>query len=503
LAGADGYGGADRSGLRDLNIVQTETVLLDPQASNSGSIFKPPVDYLSVVLDRSLSCYGGLWPKQRLALNLGLGGLGIFGLFVPAVLIVAAMALLWSVFACLIIWRLVLIVLGAGLRLAFRGGRGNVLDLEKPVYSVLVPVYHETEMMTQLAGALSQIVWPRDRLDVQILFEADDVETLAAADITRFPAGTRFTIVPAGGVRTKSNALNYGLTWALGDYVCIFDAEDRPHPGQLLEAYRAFRAGGGDLACVQAPLVADNGREALLAAHWKLEYATQFGLLMPAMDILGLPIPIGGTSNHFRKPDLLMAGGWDAWNVTEDADLGLRLARLGRRVGMLNLPTFEDAPTEFGVWAAQRSRWIKGFMQTWLVLMRQPRVLLKQLGVQRFVALQMTLGGAILAPLFHAPMLILIVAAGLFSQLSIGIFGAALLGLGLAVGFLSDVMAPGRWSWSRVAAVLTRPLYWPLHSISAARAIWELVEAPHFWAKTPHTPHVWAKDRTCLNGSSA
>jgi len=285
----------DRSGLRDLNIVQAGSVLLDPQANSS----KPILD-LPVILQSEMSCRGGLWPKQRLILNLGLGGLGIVGLFLPALLLAASMAVLWSVFASLIIWRLILIVLGAGLRLAFRGGRGNVLDLDKPVYSVLVPVYRETEMMTQLASALSQIVWPRDRLDIQILFEADDAETLAAADINQFPPGTRFTIVPEGGVRTKSNALNYGLTWALGDYVCIFDAEDRPHPGQLLEAYRAFRAGGGNLACVQAPLVADNGREALIAAHWKLDYATQFGLLMPAMEILGLPIPIGGTSNHFR-----------------------------------------------------------------------------------------------------------------------------------------------------------------------------------------------------------
>ncbi|MCF6329791.1 MAG: glycosyltransferase, partial [Henriciella sp.] len=413
LAGADGYSGADRSGLRDLDVVQVDPTLLEPQTDSLTSVFEPPAEYLSVVLDPVLSCLGGLWPKQRLVLNLGLGGLGIIGLFVPTIMLVTALAVLWSAFACLIVWRLILIVLGTGMRLAFRGARGNVLSFDRPGYSVLVPVYRETEMMTQLAGALSQIIWPDDRLDIQILFEADDTETLAAADITWFPRGTRFTIVPEGGVRTKPNALNYGLTWALGDYVCIFDAEDRPHPGQLLEAYRAFQAGGDDLACVQAPLVADNGHEALIAAHWKLDYATQFGLLMPAIEILGLPIPIGGTSNHFRKQDLLMAGGWDAWNVTEDADLGLRLARLGRRVGMLNLPTFEDAPTGFGVWTAQRSRWIKGFMQTWRVHMRHYKTapdgghFPPARRIKNLFSLQITVGATLLLAYLHVPSLLI------------------------------------------------------------------------------------------------
>jgi len=356
--------------------------------------------------------------------------------------------------------------------------------------------------MAQLAAALNRLNWPHGKLDIQILFEADDYATIAAAELAMFPTGTRFTIVPPGKVRTKPNALNYGLAMARGAYVCVYDAEDRPHPDQLMEAYQAFRHGPDNLACAQAPLVGDNSRQALIAAHWSLDYATQFGLLMPAMAALNLPIAIGGTSNHFRTDCLIAAGGWDAWNMTEDADLGLRLSRYGKRVAMLSCPTYEDAPNRLPIWCTQRSRWIKGFIQTWLVLLRRPASLRRQLGWERFVSLHLALGGAVLAPIIHAPMLIFVLFVALSPAVSLGPVGASLLVAGLMVGLLGDVLAPGRWHSGRVLAVLTRPLYWPLHSISAVRALWELAVAPHFWAKTPHLPHCAVKDDPCSIGLS-
>ncbi len=493
MAGADGYT-ADTLGTPDD---------IGRWRQRSPDFDLEPVIDGELVLPASLSCRDGVAGPQRKVLALGLGGLGLFGLAQPFLLFSALVASLWVLFTALIVWRLILISVGSCLRLRKRF-RPYQVDHDLPVYSIMVPVFHEAAMVDQLAKALNQLVWPSDRLDIQILFEADDIETIAAADISTFPPGTRFVIIPPGFVRTKPNALNYGLMRARGEFICIYDAEDRPHPGQLFEAYRTFRTGPETIACAQAPLVADNEHQALIAAHWSLEYATQFGLLVPAMAAMRLPIPIGGTSNHFRRDDLIQIGGWDAWNVTEDADLGLRFARYGRRIVTLNLPTYEDAPDNFEIWAAQRSRWIKGFVQTWLVLMRRPRVLLQQLGMVRFVALQMALGGAVIAPVFHAPVMLLVLAACLTNAFAISSLGAGLLGFGLAVGFLSDVLAPARWHWPRVLAVITRPLYWSLHSFSAARALIELVEAPHFWAKTPHKPHrSCTKEKPCLTGSSA
>lgn len=217
----------------------------------------------------------------------------------PALLLVGVMVILWSVFASLIIWRFALLVVGWRC-VAVRRKSRPVIDPDGtlPIYSILVPVYDEAPVMQQLACALGRIDWPADRLDIQILLEEDDAETLKAARLARFPAGTRFTIIPLGGPRTKPNALNYGLARARGDYVCIYDAEDRPAPSQIREAHAAFVC-GARLACVQAPLVASNMRAHWLAANWGLEYAVQFGFLLPALAGLRLPILIGGTSNHF------------------------------------------------------------------------------------------------------------------------------------------------------------------------------------------------------------
>lgn len=423
--------------------------------------------------------------------------------FIAPVFVLAVLSVLFfAIFTVLIIWRLGLVLVGASLRLA-SNKQNSQTNNDLPVYSILVPVYQEAPIMKQLAQALKKLDWPKARLDIQLLIEADDPETLRAAKKARFSKQTRFTIIPPGGPRTKPNALNFGLMQARGQYVCVYDAEDRPDPSQLKAAYCMFKKSKGDLACVQAPLIGDNAGSALIAAHWSLEYAVQFGLIMPAMASSDLPLLIGGTSNHFRKDVLLASGGWDGFNVTEDADLGMRLARANMRTKMITPPTYEDAPEHISVWVPQRSRWIKGFMQTWLVLMRRPSHTRRQMGGRDFAVMQLSLGGAVLAPLLHLPLFLLVLAALISSSFSLGFMGTSLLVAGLLVGLLGDVCAPGAWSFSRVAAVLTRPLYWPLHSIAAYRALWELAVKPHFWAKTPHKPRHEEPEDFCGTGLSA
>lgn len=343
--------------------------------------------------------------------------------------------------------------------------------------------------MDQLASALTAIVWPKDQLEIFILMEADDPETLHAARRAGFPDTTQFIAVPPGGPRTKPNALNHGLALARGKYVSVFDVEDVPHPDQLLDVYAAFQRASEQVVCVQAPLVAANGRASWLAAQWALEYDVQFGLLLPSLSKFGLPILLGGTSNHFRRDALLALGGWDAWNVTEDADVGMRLARTGLGIETIATPTLESAPTRFDIWCAQRSRWLKGFLQTWLVLMRTPLKTIRHMGFVRFLVMQLSLGGAILTPLVCAPCAFLLALAVWSGHLEIGRAGLGLFFAGLCVGLLGDLAAPGKWSWSRFLAIVTRAIYWPLHSVAAFRAVWELAKKPFFWAKTPHHPY--------------
>jgi cellulose synthase/poly-beta-1,6-N-acetylglucosamine synthase-like glycosyltransferase len=212
----------------------------------------------------------------------------------------------------------------------------------------------------------------------------------------------------------------------------------------------------------------------------------QFRRLLPGQARLGLPLALGGTSNHFRRAALEGAGGWDAWNVTEDADLGLRLARAGLRVGMIAPPTREAPPAQLLVWVNQRSRWLKGFVQTWLVVMRRPREAVRELGLAGFAAMQLTLGAAILSALVHGPWAVWLVLALLLPGVGVAPAFLMLAAASYAAGMAMALAAPGKKDWRRLVLAATLPVYWPLQSIAMGRAIYGLAKCPHFWAKTPH-----------------
>ena len=358
-------------------------------------------------------------------------------------------------------------------------------DIVWPIYTVLIALKDEAASAGQLSAAICALDYPRDRLDVKLLIEEGDEATRLALMAQDWPQGTGLLVVPPGDPRTKPRALNYGLLTARGEFVVVYDAEDRPDKDQLKAAVRAFRAGDGELACVQAPLVGDRDK-GWIAGQWALEYAVQFGRLLPGLAALGFPIPLGGTSNHFRRAHLEAADGWDAWNVTEDADLGLRLARRGKQVKVITPPTLEAPPEKFGVWLAQRSRWLKGFLQTWLVVMRKPGKAIRDMGLLNFMALQLTLGAAILSGIAHGPWVIWLAASVIWPGAAIGPVFMGFIAVSYVAGILMALAAPGEKSVRRLLLALTLPLYWPLQSLAMARAIYSLLRRPHYWAKTPH-----------------
>ena len=231
-----------------------------------------------------------------------------------------------------------------------------------PFYSVLVALHQEAEIVPQLIAALDRLQWPKSKLEIKLLCEADDRETLAAIARVRLPSHFEVIEVPPGLPRTKPKALSYGLQMIKGDYVVLYDAEDRPHPLQLLEAWRRFADEGEDLACVQAPLHITNGHHGLIPLLFAFEYSALFRGLLPWLSGRRALLPLGGTSNHFRVEALEEVGGWDPYNVTEDADLGLRLVRFGYHTATISLPTLEDAPESLSVWLPQRTRWFKGWL---------------------------------------------------------------------------------------------------------------------------------------------
>lgn len=274
-------------------------------------------------------------------------------------------------------------------------------DENLPLYSVLGPLFGEAAIVPDLVGALRAIDYPEHKLQVLLIVESIDLETQAALRSADLGAHMHVLIVPDGKPRTKPRACQYALQFATGAYIVVYDAEDWPDPGQLRRALSVFRDAPKRLGCLQAQLNIYNSNTSWLTRQFTIEYTALFDCILPTLERLKLPVPLGGTSNHFPRTVLNAVGGWDPFNVTEDADLGIRLARSGWQVGVPPSATWEEAPSTFRVWLGQRTRWLKGWIQTYLVHMREPRRLWRELGARRFVGLQVLMGGLILSALVH------------------------------------------------------------------------------------------------------
>ena len=374
-------------------------------------------------------------------------------------------------------------------------------DRELPFASVLVPAYKEPEMVRELIAALGALDYPADRLELLLVLEGDDEETIAAArevlndDSTPMSRCLRIIEVPPAEPRTKPKALNYAVQLAKGDIVTIYDAEDRPDPLQLRAAAVALMNGGPDLACVQAQLNYFNPEQNTLTRWFTLEYTMWFTQFLPGLVRIGAPIPLGGTSNHFRREAVLAVGGWDPFNVTEDADLGLRLHRMGYRIGVLDSITLEEANSDAINWVKQRSRWYKGYLQTWLVNLRHPIRTTRTLGLFGFIVLNLFIGGtpllAMLNPIFWFLCLLWFTLQPQFIRdlFPVGIFYPAM-ACWLVGNFLYlyafVLTAVKRSDVKLVKAAFAIPGYYVLMALAAYKAFFQLVFAPSYWEKTQH-----------------
>jgi glycosyltransferase XagB len=377
-----------------------------------------------------------------------------------------------------------------------RAIRRHMSDTDLPAYSVLVPLFRESAILPHLVNALSRLDYPAGKLEVLLVLEASDIETHAKLMTFTLPGHFRLVIVPDSQPRTKPKALNYALGLSHGDYIVVYDAEDRPEPDQLRAALAKFRAAPEPLACVQARLNIYNPDASWFTRQFAIEYSALFDAILPMLAAYRLPIPLGGTSNHFPRAVLEQLGGWDPYNVTEDADLGIRLARLGWQTAVVNSTTWEEAPSSLRVWVPQRTRWLKGWMQTYLVHTRAPIRLGRDLGFKRALGLHVYIAGLILSSLAHPVMYLMLAAhwatghafAAPEGSIHAVIWWSAWASLG--VGYLSSAwvaaIAVKRRHPRLIYAALWMPLYWLLISFAAYRALWQLYRDPFLWEKTPH-----------------
>ncbi len=371
----------------------------------------------------------------------------------------------------------------------------RISDKDLPLYTIMVPLLQEAEVLPILMDAIQKLDYPPAKLDIKLVLEETDHATINAARDMNLPGNVDLIIVPASQPLTKPKACNYALAFARGELLVVYDAEDIPGPGQLREAVAAFREGGPRLACVQAPLAYYNWDENWLTRHFAIEYASLFDLLLPALARFGLPFPLGGTSTHFRTYVLRKVGAWDPFNVTEDADLGFRLCEHGYTTSVISTATLEEANCLLPNWIRQRSRWLKGWMQTYIVRMRSPLQSYAALGPAGFLVLQIVTGGFLLSALAHPLFYILLLwvfATGLtpiegVGPVVLGFLNLSVLFVGFGAAMIAGLVgARARGMAGLSGHVLTMPCYWLLISTGAFKALYQLFVKPHYWEKTVH-----------------
>lgn len=462
------------------------------------------VDHAANALRRvrpDLSAGESIWAWQMWTLVGLLGVLVAAGLAAPQHALFALVAILVLPFTCVVLLRSAALWFTLVDKRNVSASASSVALLEDhrlPRYSLLVPIYDEADVVPDLISALSAIDYPRDRLEVFLILEEADLATRRAVAGASLEPAMSVVVVPDGAPRTKPRALNFALRRATGDIVVVYDAEDVPEPDQLRRA-AALLAANPEAGCVQARLNVLNASETWLTRQFAIEYTALFDCLLPTFERLGLPVPLGGTSNHFPRAVLEQAGGWDPFNVTEDADLGIRLARFGLSVKVVDSTTWEEAPDNFASWRSQRTRWLKGWMQTYLVHMRQPLETARDLGLARFLGFQVLMGGLILSALVHPWFYAAAAIEAVFGPLqtlhpnALSLMIAALGLVNLVLGYMTGVAlgwvaVVGR-GWRGLAGwALTMPVYWLFISFAAYRALFQLVRAPYKWEKTRHRP---------------
>ena len=401
-------------------------------------------------------------------------------------------------FLIAIIFKLFLSLVGSRFELHQAVSKEEVRSLindELPIYTILLPVYKEDNLIKKLIWNLQSLDYPREKLDVKLLIEEDDDLTLNAVRNLDFPAVFEVIVVPFHMPKTKPKACNYGLHFSRGKYLTIYDAEDIPDTDQLKKAVKLFEKLPENYICVQSALNYYNRNENFLTRMFTLEYSYWFDYMLPGLDTLDIPIPLGGTSNHFKMENLIELGAWDPFNVTEDADLGVRAYAKGYKVAIINSTTYEEANNEPFNWIRQRSRWIKGYMQTYLVHMRNPVKLWKKIGWKGFLGFNFFVGATPVTFLVYPILLFIFLAYVVFNLASIKtLFPDWVLFISifnLMVGnilmiYVNMMAVFKRRFYELILFAIANPIYWLMHSAAAFMALYQLVVKPFYWEKTNH-----------------
>lgn len=371
-----------------------------------------------------------------------------------------------------------------------------------PIYTIFCPLYKEGRVIPQFIEAMKKLDYPKEKLQIMLLLEEDDKESIRAAEKANLPFYFDVQVIPDSKPKTKPKALNYGLLHAKGEYVVVYDAEDVPDPKQLKKVLLAFNKSSSKVKCIQAKLNFYNPHQNILTRVFSAEYSLWFDLVLTGLQSIHAPIPLGGTSNHFRLKDIHDLDGWDAFNVTEDCDLGMRLTKKGYKTAIIDSVTLEEANSSVTNWFAQRTRWIKGYIQTYLVHMRRPHEFVTHWKEPHVVTFQLVVGGKIMSMIINPIMWALTISYFVFRS-TIGptietffptpVFYMAIFSLvfgNFLYLYYYMIGCAKREQYELIKYVFLVPVYWLMMSVAAYSSWWKLIRQPHYWSKTRHGLHL-------------
>ncbi len=371
-----------------------------------------------------------------------------------------------------------------------------------PTYTIYCPLYKEWRVLPQFIKAMDNLEYPKAKLQVLLLLEEDDKETIKRAHEMRLPPHFEIAVVPHSAPKTKPKALNYGLQRTRGEYAVIYDAEDMPDRDQLKKAVLVFERSSSKVVCIQAKLNFYNATQNMLTRVFTAEYSLWFDLVLAGLHSLAAPIPLGGTSNHFRTVFLHKLRGWDAFNVTEDCDLGMRLSKMGYQTLLINSYTWEEATSKISNWINQRSRWIKGYIQTYFVHLRRISHIKNTWALSKRLIFHVIVGGKVLSMFINPFMwLTTIIYFTLRAQVGDAIeqfFPAAIYYMAVSCLVFGNslymyyymIASVKLEQYDNVKYMVFVPMYWLLMSWAAWKALFEFIVKPHYWAKTEHGFHM-------------
>ncbi|MFH1602236.1 MAG: glycosyltransferase [Candidatus Shapirobacteria bacterium] len=488
-------------------------VRIKPKAKNSvigaGVIYQKKRFITHNQLSYRQSALKTFYPRQKIFLFLVAGIIGLGLVANTRLTAMAVVAFLSLVYFLDFIFSLYVLLKSLHFPPEIKASRKELKALknsELPIYSILCPLYQEATILPHFLKAIEKTDWPKNKLEVLFLLEENDKQTQEAADKLNLPSYVRTIIVPDSQPKTKPKACNYGLAKAKGEYIVVYDAEDKPDPLQLKKAYLAFAKLGRKFCCLQSKLNYYNTNQNLLTKLFTAEYSLWFDLILPGLQSIESIIPLGGTSNHFRTKDLKKLQGWDPFNVTEDCDLGVRIFKSGYKTGLIDSTTYEEANSNVKSWLRQRSRWIKGYLQTYLVHMRDPAEFFKNHGVQALV-FQLVIGMRmifiLINPILWLTTILYFTAYRLVGPVIESLYPAPIFYLAVISLVLGNFIhlynymigCAKRKHWNIIKFVFLIPAYWAMTGISAGIAVYQLFAKPYFWEKTHHGLHLQTNKR--------